>query len=285
MPGPEFDATAFKAFRQREWEDVAKDLPALSDTTIFEVTARGAEQLLDAVQAGPGVRLLDVACGPGLWASAAVRRGGSLVGLDLAPAMVEQARKANPGVEFRVGDAEQLAFADHSFDAVTCNFGIQMLGDPERAMREALRVLRPGGRYAFTTWCPVERSDFFRMVREAIARHGDPTLRLPAGPRDFAYGTVEDCERGLREAGFVDAAACELALEAEFLEPTRVLDILATVGKSRALLRLQTPERRTRIESAIVDAVRAFQHDGHYRLAMPTVLARATRGAGSPRGG
>lgn len=282
MPGgPDFDAAAFKAFRQREWDDVASEIPGLSDTTMFAVAAGAAEALLDAVHAGPGVQILDVACGPGPWTAAALRRGAALVGVDLAPAMVEAARRANPGVEFHVGDAEQLAFPDGAFDAVTCHFGIQMLPQPERALREARRVLRPGGHYAFTAWCSLERSDFFRIVREAIARHGEPGLRLPAGPRDFAYGAVDECERGLREAGFADVAARELVLQTDFAEPARVLDILSTVGKSRALLRLQPPERRRRIEAAIVEAVRAFERDGRYRLAMPMVLARGTRGAES----
>jgi SAM-dependent methyltransferase len=220
-----------------------------------------------------------VACGPGLWAALALGRGASLVGIDLAPVMVEEARRANPGIEFLVGDAEQLELEDRSFDAVTCHFGIQMLGEPERGLREALRVLRPGGHYAFTAWCAIERSDFFRNVRGAIAQHGDPAIKLPAGPRDFAYGTVEECERGLREAGFVDVAARELVLYTDFAEPERVLDILSTVGKSRSLLRLQPPEHRSRIEAAIVEAMRALERDGRYRLAMPAVLARGTRGA------
>jgi len=277
---PEFDTAAFKAFRQREWDDVAADPAARRDTTLFSVAAGGAEALLDAVRAGPGVRILDVACGPGLWTAAALRRGASLVGVDLSPGMVEEARRVNPGGEFLVGDAERLELGDRSFDAVTCHFGIQMLGEPERGLREALRVLRPGGHYAFTAWCAVERSDFFRIVRGAIARHGDPALKLPDGPRQFEYGTAAECERGLREAGFVEVSARELLLRTDFAEPERVLDILSTVGRSRSLLRLQPPEVRRRIEAEIVDATRALERDGRYRLAMPAVLARGTRGAG-----
>lgn len=281
MPdGADFDVAAFKAFRQREWDDVARNLPERRDATMFAVAAGCAEELLDAVRAGPGVRILDVACGVGAWTAAALRRGASLVGIDLSPAIVEEARRANPGAEFRVGDAEHLDFADASFDAVTCHFGILMLPDPERALREAHRVLRPGGHYALTSWCAIERSDFFRTVRQAIACHGDPSIKLPAGPRDFAYDTVEECERGLRGAGFVDVSARELVLSPELDEPERVLDLLSTVGKSRTLLRLQPPELRQRIEAAIVEAVQAFERGGRYRLCLPLVLARGTRPAG-----
>ena len=105
-------------------------------------TAHIAPPLLDAASVGRGIRLLDVACGPGYVANAGAERGASVVGVDFAPTMVEQARKRYPAVRFEIGDAEALAFDAGSFDALTCAFGIGHFADPDRAMREALRVLR-----------------------------------------------------------------------------------------------------------------------------------------------
>jgi len=97
------------------------------------------------------MRVLDLACGPGLVAAAAVGRRALPVGLDFSSAMIALARADHPGIRFEEGDAEVLPFADEAFDAVVANFGIHHVAEPNRALTEARRVLRPGGRVAFTS--------------------------------------------------------------------------------------------------------------------------------------
>jgi SAM-dependent methyltransferase len=87
------------------------------------------------------------------------------------------------------GDAEALPFstsgAEHSaglFDAVTCNFGVLHLGRPEDFFAEAHRVLRPGGRLAFTVWAAPPATEGFAITLGALGEHGDPNVALPAGP-------------------------------------------------------------------------------------------------------
>jgi demethylmenaquinone methyltransferase / 2-methoxy-6-polyprenyl-1,4-benzoquinol methylase len=96
----------------------------------------------------PGDRVLDSCCGTGDLAVEAERRGGRVVGLDFSERMLERARRKSGTIEWVRGDALALPFEDGEFDAVTCGFGIRNLADVEGGLREAARVLRPGGKIA-----------------------------------------------------------------------------------------------------------------------------------------
>src|SRR5262245_16320948 len=154
------DSRAFHDFEQAGWESVAAEY----DRRFGELTLQSIPPLLDAVGAAPGLRLLDVACGPGYAAAAAARRGVSVVGIDFSLTMVKLAERQCPGLDFRFGDAERLDFPADSFDAVVMNFGMLHLADPDRAIAEAFRVLRAGGLYAFTVWDLPERTAGFGII-------------------------------------------------------------------------------------------------------------------------
>src|SRR2546428_11968017 len=96
--------------------------------------------------------ILDVGCGPGYVSAAAAERGAMPIGLDFSEEMIAIAKKKFPTIEFRQGDAQNLPFPDASVDRVVASFALLHLANPERAMTEAARVLKPGGRFGFTTW-------------------------------------------------------------------------------------------------------------------------------------
>ena len=106
--------------------------------------------MVEAVQADPGQRVLDVATGTGLVARALVRRYGcSVVGLDQSEEMLGRARAlVGPDVELVQGEAERLPFEDASFDALTFTYLLRYVDDPAATLRELARVVRPGGRIA-----------------------------------------------------------------------------------------------------------------------------------------
>jgi ubiquinone/menaquinone biosynthesis C-methylase UbiE len=145
------------------------------------LTSEAVPALLDAAKVKKGDRVLDVGCGPGLAATAAIERGASAVGIDFSEAMVDEARCLNPGMEFRVADAHSLPFEDGSFDVVLSNLTVHHLGDPDKFLAEVFRVLRPGGRLGFTVWADTSKLEAFGLFFGAVEEHGDPG-DLPHGP-------------------------------------------------------------------------------------------------------
>ena len=139
----------FKAAQREGWALFAP-LEAL--------TTPPAAQLVRFAGIAAGQRVLDVACGTGVVAVTAARRGAHVKALDLAPALLaraaENAAIAGVAIEFTEGDVEALPYPDASFDVVLSQFGHMFAPRPEFAVREMLRVLKPGGRIAFNTWPP-----------------------------------------------------------------------------------------------------------------------------------
>jgi SAM-dependent methyltransferase len=176
------------------------------------ITAIAIEPLLDAVHAAKGARLLDVATGPGALAAAAARRGTHAMGVDLAPGMIDLARRLRPGIEFHVADVEHLPFPDGSFDAVACSFGLGHFPRPEASVGECLRVLKPGGHLAFAWWDDSSRQRVQALFREAIAEIG---ATLPAEV-PATHSSLRFCETAaflnlLRGAGLADTTIAEHA--------------------------------------------------------------------------
>ena len=269
-----FDADAFQQFEHAGWQRAAEHYAG----AFGALTMQTADALLDAVGAGPGVRLLDVATGPGFIAGAAAARGATVVGLDFSPAMIAEAQQRHSDVMFRDGDAEALPFEDDSIDAVVMNFGLLHLARPEAALAEAHRVLRPGGRYGFTVWAPPDQAVGFGMVLRAIETFGKTDVPLPAGPPFFRFGDTGECRRTLEDAGFSDIDVKLLPLKWRLVSAEAVLDALSRGGvRTAALLRAQSPEALGSIRTAVRRAVETYAQNVGFVVPMPAVLASATK--------
>lgn len=130
---------------------------AWSNFSILEnVTATAAPRLVSFSGIRPGAAVLDVACGTGVVALTAARLGARVTGVDLTPELIARAKEnaalMQLDVEWKEGDAEALPLPDASFDVVVSQFGHMFAPRPDVAVREMLRVLRPGGTIAFSTW-------------------------------------------------------------------------------------------------------------------------------------
>lgn len=156
----------------------------------------GYEAVLDHCGVGVGTAYLDAGCGAGMAASLAAARGAVVSGFDAAEALLAIARERVPSGDFRAADLEAVPFADDLFDLVTGFNAFQFAGDPVRALSEARRVARSGGRVVVMTWGDPEG-----MEAAAIVGALRPLLPPPppgaAGP--FALSD-KDKLRGFAEA-------------------------------------------------------------------------------------
>jgi SAM-dependent methyltransferase len=132
-----------------------------------------AEVVAEAAEIGPGDSVLDVACGTGVLACAVARRvepGGSVTGLDPNEEMLKVARRKSDAIEWRAGRAEAIPFANDTFDAVVSQFGMMFFGDAVGALREMMRVLRPGGRLAVAVCDALEKSPGYAAFEDLLRR-------------------------------------------------------------------------------------------------------------------
>ncbi|MEY2485167.1 MAG: hypothetical protein QOH39_815 [Verrucomicrobiota bacterium] len=107
-----------------------------------------------------------------------------------------------PEIQFREGDAQNLPYADSSFDRVLSNFALLHVSDPERAVAEAFRVLKASGRFAFTVWAPPADNPYAKIVDDAIEANADLNVRLPSGPSHYAFSGEEQFRKAMEGAGF-----------------------------------------------------------------------------------
>jgi len=266
---------SFREFEHAGWERVAQ---AYADA-FPGLTAQFGEPLLDATGVGEGMRVLDVCSGPGVVARAAARRGARAMGLDFSKAMVAVARAANPGIEFREGDAQDLPFPAATFDRIVMNFGVLHLSNPDRAFAEARRVLRPGGRYGFTVWAAHERNRGMGIVAAAVERFGQPAVGIPSGPDRLRFADESESRQALSAAGFDPATFSFTTHDVRWVAPTAsyVLDVQrdAAVRTAAALLQ-QSAERLARIRSAVEQAMAAYRTDGGFAVPMSAHVVTAS---------
>lgn len=248
---------AFTKFEHEGWERVADKY----DSTWSTSTRQFIQPLLDAASVSSNLSLLDVGCGPGYVSAAAANRGAKPVGLDFSKEMIAIARKMFPEIEFREGDAQNLPFEDQRFDRVVANFAVLHLAEPQRAMNEANRVLKPGGWFAFTTWAKVSENPFIKLVDDAIQAHANLEVDLPLGPAYYLYESADEFRKALERAGLDGKSMSFKVHTIRWEVPTArfVFDAESKAGvRTAGLLARQTPDTLQKIQAAIEKSVQQY---------------------------
>jgi ubiquinone/menaquinone biosynthesis C-methylase UbiE len=189
------------------------------------ITVPLASELVEAVDLRPGSRVLDVASGTGHVALDAARAFCDVTGIDYVPELVEVARRraAAEGLEvdFQVGDAEALAFADGSFDVVVSAIGVMFTADHDRAAAELVRVCRPGGRIGLASWTP---AGFVGQMLKTVGKHVPPP---PAAQPPTRWGTEATVAELLGD-GVHDVASYTASVTQRFPSTEAFVDFFLT---------------------------------------------------------
>jgi SAM-dependent methyltransferase len=248
---------AFTEFEHEGWQRVADKYDSVWSTS----TRQFIPPLLDAAEIFAKLSVLDVGCGPGYVSAAAAERGAITIGLDFSAEMIAIAKKMFPSLRFQEGDALSLPFPDSHFDRVLANFALLHLANPELACTEACRVLRPGGKFAFTTWANVSENPFVKLVDDAIQAHANLEVDLPPGPPYYLFENKEEFRKALTRAGF-DGDSMKFKLHTikwRVPTPRFVFDAEKSAGvRTAGLLARQTPQALRAIQSAIEESVQRY---------------------------
>jgi SAM-dependent methyltransferase len=271
------DFAAFAEAERTGWTDAERaeayvDLFAAASDQIIA-------PLLDAVGAKSAQNVLDLCCGQGNVAEVLAARGCKVTGADFSPAMIEFARRRLPNALFIEADAQDLPFRDAEFDVVVSNVGVCHVPDQQRALAEARRVLRRGGRFGMTVWCGPDISPSHEMVYRAIKTHGAAGITAPPGPDFHQFADRKIANDLLSNAGFSDIKMSIVESGWTVDTPDGFFAIFAR-GTVRAamLLARQPPEHLAAIHSALSDEVRRrFASGSQWRVpTMAAVLSATT---------
>jgi SAM-dependent methyltransferase len=255
----------FSRFEHEGWQRVAKRY----DSVWSSSTRQFIPPLLDSAEVSTKMSILDVGCGPGYVSAAATERGAIATGLDFSKQMIAIAKKMFPQIKFQEGDAQNLPFRDASFHRVLANFALLHLADPERACAEALRVLKPSGKFGFTVWAPPSESPYAKIIDDAIQAHANADVDLPPGPPHYLFAGREEFRRALNRVGFSGDSMKFKPHTIKWNVPSAnyVFDAERNAGvRTAGLLARQTPEALRSIQSAIEKALRAYAKGNDFAI-------------------
>lgn len=266
------DLTAVKSRQQAAWSS--------GDYAIIGTTLSITGELLcEAVDLRPDQRVLDVAAGNGNATLAAARRWCAVTSTDYVEALLERGRARAAAehlpVTFQQADAENLPFADYSFDVVLSTFGVMFTPNQERAAQELLRVCRAGGKIGLTNWTP---DSFIGQVFRTLAKYIPPA----PGVKSAALWGTEERLRELFGAGVAELMTNKRYFVFRYRSPEHWLEVFRTYyGPMLKAFASLDAEGQAGLERDLIELLRRCNKGGEDTLAVPSEYLEvvATRSA------
>jgi SAM-dependent methyltransferase len=211
---PQFDPVKYKNTTHDQWQSAAEAWYRWSPT-LNQWLGKATDKMLDMAAISTGQRVLDIAAGAGeqsITVSKKVGPSGYVLAtdissniLDYAQQMAQQAGLDN--IETKVMDGENLSLEDASFDAVISRVGLIYFPDQQKALKEMLRVLKPGGKVAAIVYSTPENNKFFSLPVSIIRNRAKLPPPLPGQPGPFSLGAAGVIEKAFEDAGFKNVKA------------------------------------------------------------------------------
>jgi SAM-dependent methyltransferase len=242
---------------------------------MWQATEKVGEWLIHALDPEPGDKVLELAAGlgeTGLTLARVLGDDGHLILSDFSPNMIDAARRRGAelgvrNVEYRVMDAERMDLEDGSVDDVLCRFGYMLMPDPAAAFRETGRVLRDGGRVAFSVWSTPDRNPWAAVPGRLLIEMGHmPPPELDA-PGIFSMSERARIEELVEGAGLELKKVHAIDVEWRFATFEDVWGFLNEVagGISLQIERLSEEDREA-VKGALQERLAPFERDGAYRV-------------------
>jgi ubiquinone/menaquinone biosynthesis C-methylase UbiE len=225
------------------WEDDRR--------SVWESSRVVGEWLVDALDPQPGETILELAAGvgdTGLAAAARLGPSGKLVSTDFSAQMVAAARRRSEelgvsNVEFTTMDAERMDLDDDSVDGVLCRWGYMLMADPATALKETRRVLRPGGRVAFSVWGDPAANPWASVPAKALFEHTGQRPPDPLSPGIFAMASEERTRGLLSEAALTPRRVEHVEMEWAFESADDHWHYVMDLAGALAMVMRSLPER------------------------------------------
>ena len=188
-----------------------------------------------------------------------------------------QARRKAP--MFRHDCRRRLPVPDHSVDHVLCSHFLEHVFPDEAGLilKDFHRVLKPGGRYGFTTWYGPDKSPLFHIILQAINEYGTMDVGLPPSPPPFKFAEPEACSQALKSMGFVGIEHREIPIEFRVATGSFMDFLRRFAVRIVMVLERQDEEAKLAIEAAIEQNLQRFDHDGINAVPMPAVMVSAQK--------